>query len=99
MLNLTRRSLLLGLGGAAALAITPSIANSAGFKVRSAVFEIRPPKRHLKHYFAFDTGIYHGLKMHNMNRWKRGLSLLLHLVCCGSLFTFYTSRKASFCSI
>ncbi|MDG6346140.1 hypothetical protein [Glaesserella parasuis] len=43
MLNLTRRSLLLGLGGAAALAITPSIANSAGFKVRSAVFEIRPP--------------------------------------------------------
>ncbi|ACL33286.1 hypothetical protein [Glaesserella parasuis] len=41
MLNLTRRSLLLGLGGAAALAITPSIANSAGFKVRSAQYSTK----------------------------------------------------------
>ena len=66
MLNLTRRSLLLGLGGVATLAVAPSMANPSGFKVSSAVLETRPPKRHLKHYFAFDTGIYHGLKMHNM---------------------------------
>ncbi|MDH2998310.1 hypothetical protein A1D22_01450 [Pasteurellaceae bacterium LFhippo2] len=71
MLELSRRSLLLGLGGMAALAVSPAIANTSGFTVRSATLEPRPLKRQLKHYFAFDTGIYHGLKMNNM-RLKMG---------------------------
>lgn len=66
MFTLSRRSLLLGVAGAASLVVAPKITNATGFKVKSATLEPRPLKRQLKHYFAFDTGIYHGLKMNNM---------------------------------
>lgn len=59
-IELSRRSLLLGISGAAALALAPQItqAKTEGFHIKGAFAEPRPPKRTYKHYFAFDHGIY-----------------------------------------
>lgn len=67
-IELSRRSLLIGLGSLAGVAIVPAVAQdkSSGFCVKSATLEPRPLKKNNKHYFAFDTGIYHGNKMQNM---------------------------------
>lgn len=57
-ITLSRRSLLLGISGVAALALAPKIASAQGFTVKGAFAEPKPPKRTYKHYFAFDHGIY-----------------------------------------
>lgn len=66
-INISRRTLLLGVGGAAALGAMPSLGKEQCLSIKSIKpMEPRPVKKSIKHYFAFDTGIYHGLKMQNM---------------------------------
>lgn len=66
-MNISRRALLLGISGATALSAMPILGKEQCLNVKSITpIEPRPAKKAIKHYFAFDTGIYHGLKMQNM---------------------------------
>lgn len=64
-ITLSRRALLLGIGGLGSLALLPK-SYAQGYQIKQAVLEPRPIKQPMKHFFAFDTGLYHGNKMENM---------------------------------
>lgn len=70
----SRRTLLLGVASIASMSSFPSFAKNVSQPPNIKCLlplEPRPIKKRIKHYFAFDTGIYHGNKLQNI-KWVMG---------------------------